>query len=350
MHRWWDGQKGEHYWMEVTERDDLGADLNAPREDETGKSQWSYELVREADDGDIVFHFHKPKEAIVAYSVIRDEAWEDEVVWGAKGTSARGREVQPYARPGFRRGLQGFTPLDPAVTLEEIRSVEDQVFALRESLEGVHGTPLYFPFSPYRGQSLRPYQGYMVKFPAGLLSILGLSVIPSEPVQEYEVRLVDQPPRSVGGASYRRADESIAVSRAEPLRIDPAQIERGLRGHRATQNALADALIGAGIEPLSPSASDPDWDIAWRSGDTLFVGEVKSLTDTNEERQLRLGIGQVLRYRQQVSAAGYRAKAVLVAERRPRDASWCALCNELGVKLVWPETWEALIPASVRSM
>jgi hypothetical protein len=38
------------------------------------------------------------------------------------------------------------------------------------------------------------------------------------------------------------------------------------------------------------------FDLAWQIGRTLFVAQVKSLTLRNEEKQLRLGLGQVLRY------------------------------------------------------
>ncbi len=96
MKKWWAGLTGEHYWMEITERNDLGADLNAPLADEKGKQNANYALVREAEDGDIVFHLDKHRKAIVAHSVVRGPAWEDQVVWGARGASARGHNVTPY--------------------------------------------------------------------------------------------------------------------------------------------------------------------------------------------------------------------------------------------------------------
>ena len=68
---------------------------------------------------------------------------------------------------------------------------------------------------------------------------------------------------------------------------------------------------------------------------TVFVAEVKSITAGNEEHQLRLGLGQVLRYRQRLAALGHaRVVAVLVPERQPRDPSWRELCQHLGVVLL----------------
>lgn len=336
MKKWWAGLADEHYWMEITERNDLGADLHAPLADELGKQNASYALVREAEDGDIVFHLDKHREAIVAHSVVRGPAWEDQIVWGARGASARVQNVTPYARPGLRRALQHFTPLAEPVLLQTVRELEATVFSIRDRLREEHGDPLYFPFAPYKGQALRPIQGYMVKFPKELVSLLRLPAPSSSPE-----RIIEPPEEELSpGVAYRRADEKVAVSVANPMPCDPALIERALHGHRVTQNALADALIEAGLEPLSPSGRDPDWDIAWRRNGVLYIAEVKSLTAANEERQLRLGLGQVLRYRQRASDPN--AVAVLVTERKPSDESWLWLCEELKVLLVWPDTWGRL--------
>lgn len=75
----------------------------------------------------------------------------------------------------------------------------------------------------------------------------------------------------------------------------------------------------------------------------LFVAEVKSVTASNEEKQLRLGLGQVLRYRQALETAESRfVVAVLVSERSPSTRSWLKLCEALNVKLVWPHGFEGL--------
>ena len=119
-------------------------------------------------------------------------------------------------------------------------------------------------------------------------------------------------------------------------------VERGLRGHADTQNALAAVITTAGMAPRSPRPSDPNFDLAWEADGTLFVAEVKSITPKNEERQLRLGLGQVLRYRNLLNQRGRRVRAVLVTERAPRDPSWPRLCQELGVLLATPPHFEAL--------
>ncbi len=137
------------------------------------------------------------------------------------------------------------------------------------------------------------------------------------------------------GAPYRQAQVTDLAGSRDPFSVDPALVERGLRGHADTQNELASVLRNAGIEPRSCLPPEPNFDLAWQKNETVFVAEVKSITAENEEAQLRLGLGQVLRYRQRLSALGHdRVVAVLVPERQLRDPSWRELCQDLGVVLL----------------
>ena len=65
------------------------------------------------------------------------------------------------------------------------------------------------------------------------------------------------------------------------------------------------------------------------------MAEVKSLTAANEERQLRLALGQVLRYADLLST-DRQVQPVVMAEREPSDPSWNRLCERLGVIILWP--------------
>jgi hypothetical protein len=144
-------------------------------------------------------------------------------------------------------------------------------------------------------------------------------------------------PRNPGlGASYRQARIVELPGNPEPFSFDPATVERGLKGHADTQNALASVLRRGGIEPRSCQPPEPNFDLAWQRNETVFVAEVKSTTASNEEEQLRLGLGQVLRYRQRLAALGHeRVVAVLVPERQPcDDDAWRQLCQELRVILL----------------
>jgi hypothetical protein len=92
-----------------------------------------------------------------------------------------------------------------------------------------------------------------------------------------------------------------------------------------------------GIEPRSPRPDEANFDIAWQLGSKTFVAEVKSLTDSNEERQLRLGLGQVLRFAHKLGTSA--AIPVLILERRPNDSTWEDLCRRVGVILAWPDVF-----------
>jgi hypothetical protein len=146
------------------------------------------------------------------------------------------------------------------------------------------------------------------------------------------------------GEPYRPEDESVSTAQPDPFKVDPDVLDRGISGHRRTQNALATYLSAIGLTPLSHRPKiDPPFDIAWRQGDVLCVAEVKSLTEANQEKQLRLALGQVLRYAYQLSAGGSKVVPLIIVERRPTDDSWGALCESLGVRLAWPGAFEAAL-------
>jgi hypothetical protein len=150
-----------------------------------------------------------------------------------------------------------------------------------------------------------------------------------------------RPKQPVGGR-YRVEDENVGTAKRQPFDVDPDAVDRGLSGHRKTQNALARHLESANLDPLSPVAGDPPFDLAWVESDRLYVVEVKSVTSANEERQLRLGLGQVLRYAFQLRDRQERVIPVLAVERQPHDKTWRELCNALGVHLTWPEAFADL--------
>jgi len=91
--------------------------------------------------------------------------------------------------------------------------------------------------------------------------------------------------------------------------------------------------VGAAITP----GEEPRFDLAWFRGRAVWVAEVKSITSTNEERQLRTAIGQVLRYRQKLTASGHDVQAIIITSRPPHDSSWDELCQWEGIVLIWPE-------------
>ena len=151
------------------------------------------------------------------------------------------------------------------------------------------------------------------------------------------------------GRSYREADENPPHFEKEtPPAKDPDSVGRGLAAHNKTQNAIAQVVRKFGWIPLSPSSKEPEYDIAWKIKETLYVCEVKSLSASNEERQLRMAIGQVIRYRQKLGALGYEPViAVIATEVCPVDKSWDDLCTNENIVLLWPEIAEQRLQSAI---
>jgi hypothetical protein len=163
-----------------------------------------------------------------------------------------------------------------------------------------------------------------------------------------DINLIGGEPRSAPQIAPRRRRSYVspaglpsAASR-DPFEVDPDVVDRGNRAHVVTLNALASFLRQKGIEPLCPDPDEPAFDLAWELDGLLFVAEVKSVTPSNEEKQLRLGLGQVLRYRQTLQATEGRSVIAVLVPERASTAGWLELCQALNVKLVWPGTFEEL--------
>lgn len=351
FNRWWNDDIAEIYWLEVTDRKNLGEDLNAPQRKDNGEEYYGYSLINEINNGDIIFHYHKDSRAIVATSKASGNVWEDKVLWGAHGTTARGEGVRPYIRPGWRLGLVDFKYIDQQIELKKLRSLQKDIQKIRDYLSARYKNSLYFPFELSNKRELRPTQAYLTKLPKEIVQLIypihtetlehhnpvrtsySLAIRSTSKIAEPKINYIAEL-----GASYRPADEEAAVSERDPFTVDPALVERANRSHAFTQNKLAEYLRSKDLVPRSPRPGEPNFDIAWLQNETIFVAEIKSLTLSNEEKQLRLGLGQILRYRHLLAQSGKQVQAVMMLEREPSDQSWISLCEALDVLLVWPDT------------
>lgn len=68
IHSWWRNDPKEVYWLEVTRRPDIGANLKAPQTGENGQPHWSYSLIKHIREGDQIFHYDGNLRTIVACS------------------------------------------------------------------------------------------------------------------------------------------------------------------------------------------------------------------------------------------------------------------------------------------
>jgi hypothetical protein len=337
---WWEGRPDELFWLETTDRDDSGRDLNAPQLGEEGQPHWSYDFVTLVEPGDVVVHYKsRPEMAVVGWSRVDGRPYADEVFWGAHGQASGRGPVEPYRRPGWRVGLDGPYLLPTPVTLTRLRELEPALLKVRDELRTNFGDPLYFPFAFSARRALRPTQFYLTKTPRALLLAVPELATVEALARETAPTPVRPAPRASSpglGTDYRREDEETTTSEREPFDVDPSVVDRGLQAHAKTQNALADFLSGCDVVPRSSNPGEPPFDLGWETNGMLFVAEVKSLTRRNEEKQLRLGLGQVLRYAHQLEAKGKPVRAVLSVEHEPSDGSWLELCGRLGVIVVWP--------------
>ena len=168
---WWEREADENVWMEITRRDDIGADLKAPSAARGGVATASYVLVPLVQPSDVVVHYDSRKEAIVGVSVASSAAEPAPIYWVARGSYARRAGEQPRWLPGLRVALDQYRQLEPPVTLPEIRRYKDALLALRQRIQAdASGQPIYFPWIPYQ-DTLRTFQSYLVKMPQDATSL-----------------------------------------------------------------------------------------------------------------------------------------------------------------------------------
>jgi hypothetical protein len=139
------------------------------------------------------------------------------------------------------------------------------------------------------------------------------------------------------GLAYETSDVSASSA-------DPDLLERGRIAHEHTQGLLAEAILGAGLTPLRPAPHEPQYDLAWQIEDMLWVAEVKSTTSSNEARQVRAAIGQVLHYCEQLRSDGRVVHPVIALENELRATELADTCARAGITVVWAPSFSG-IPA-----
>jgi hypothetical protein len=176
INEWWAGDASQRFWMEITDRHDLGADLFAPTLDGGGRSYWGYELITYVQPGDIVFHWHKSlagEPGIVGWSLATGAYEDTDIEWQAQGTVGRAKgNLRP--RPAWRMPLLNYTALPNPVLISQARAEEKRLRRVLADLEAAYPGTLYFPFGFSDKRALRAQQTYFVKMPHEVLEVLGL--------------------------------------------------------------------------------------------------------------------------------------------------------------------------------
>ncbi len=135
------------------------------------------------------------------------------------------------------------------------------------------------------------------------------------------------------GSTYRPASGHEATQPDDAvLKIDLAALEAATERHMKLQDDLAEALEARGIDPRSPSGSQPFFDLAFEHDGLRYVVEVKSGNPASQQ-QVRYGVGQVLEYAHLLSSADASVIPVILIESVP-PMPWVDLAGQLGVRVL----------------
>lgn len=193
--------------MEISDRDDLGGELWAPKLNAVGREEWSYNLVASVQPGDRVFHWRKASRSIVGWSEAAGPLTTDSRGWQARGTAGRTRGT-PTVGPAWVMPLRELHLLSTPITRAELNgSLYEDVLSVLDAMEQAVGEPTYAPFQHYGSRELRAQQGYLTKFPASLVALLFPTDI-NPPTTEASA---NTPSRSRGQAYMADADRRSAI-------------------------------------------------------------------------------------------------------------------------------------------
>jgi hypothetical protein len=259
---WWQGSLEEKFWLESTDRPDLGRNLVAPISSHAGQK-----LVAFVEDGDIVFHYYQPTKSIVAFSVAKGYPRIDEIRWPDR--------VNSEPSPAYKIDLINYTELDEPISLLDIQEMQSEIRKIKTVLDGKYdGKSIYFPFQIPKEKVIQPAQGaYLSKMPKSLLNLFPNAVEQVSKDIAPEISQVERFPRSKL-AAYKPpmprtpSDASYGIQTDEKKR---KAIE--LRGMELASKYLRD--LGYQVEDVS-SQKRLGYDLRATKGDEIVGVEVKA--------------------------------------------------------------------------
>ncbi|MFE7231179.1 protein NO VEIN domain-containing protein [Streptomyces sp. NPDC057596] len=278
VNRWWRRDPSERYWLEITNRDDIGTNLLAPQVNDQGKEYWSYALVREVRPGDLVLHWDKNHgPGVVGYSHVVGEPFESIITWQSRGTYGRQRKASgPEA--AWQAPLGGYRQLKLPVTQARLREIESRIRSLRDHLAASVDGPVYFPFALSDTRPLRAAQGYLTKLPRALAEELPelLELRQTAISEPHEPEVPDRPsvsrPKSPRPAGYGRQHDARRRQAVERYAMD----------------LVLDHYRSLGYEVEDVGDRSP-WDVTVRRDRTETHIEVKGSTTSREAIDLTEG-------------------------------------------------------------
>ncbi|MFD9984460.1 protein NO VEIN domain-containing protein [Streptomyces massasporeus] len=278
VNRWWRRDPSERYWLEITNRDDIGTNLLAPQVNDQGVEYWSYALVREVRPGDLVLHWDKNHgPGVVGYSHVLGEPFASTITWQSRGTYGRQRRAAgPEA--AWQAPLGGYRPLKQPVTQARLREIESRIRSLRDHLTGSVEGPVYFPFALSETRPLRAAQGYLTKLPRALVEEL-------PELLELRQTAISQPHEPDG-------PDRPSTSRPKPTGSTGYGRQQDVRRRRAVERHAMDLVLdhyrSLGYEAEDVGDRSP-WDITVRRDGIETHIEVKGSTTSREAIDLTEG-------------------------------------------------------------
>lgn len=290
INNWWEADPAERYWMEITDRQDLGDDLRIPKVDAAGGQTWSYTLTSYVQPGDRIFHWHKSlvgEPAMIGWSEAAGPLEEITMSWQAKGTRGRARGV-PTVGPAWRMPLRNFTLLEAPLTRKIISARRAEILAILEEVAARVGRPTYAPFQNYGGRELRAQQGYLTKFPAALVDALfEMPQIGGEASSAAFEKQHVRAHRSQGyqaNAAVRAKLEQHSVQKAISHYIGAGATEIEELGKPYDLRVVLDGVerhvevkgtVGLGVESVQLTQGEVDHARSWQPTDLLVVDAIR---------------------------------------------------------------------------
>lgn len=325
MADWWDDNPEERYWVEITDRPDVGADLKAPRADRGGNNGWSYNLIRNVWPGDIVFHYKD--EEFVGASVAGGPLEARPIIWTPRASWTRKIAESEQPRDGWWLPLYSFTQSKNPLTLTEIRKPDNEDWIRNWITDKDKKFPrVAAPFQRYKG-ALRGAQGYLAKMPKEFVARWSQ-------LSDLSIKLTDVQDRLTQLGAFEPPREH-SETPPDTSSLDDSDYYVQIVGGKRVQSRKHASIVNKAIEWFSNQGMNADRahpiDILL---DSSLIIEVKTTGERSTLFAIREAVGQLLEYKHFVGPE--QGELCVLIDRPPeREAIVSYVESIVGINLMW---------------
>jgi hypothetical protein len=161
---------------------------------------------------------------------------------------------------------------------------------------------------------------------------------PSNHATGFELAVAPEPTAAPAPPSYQ-VDVAIRVKDGKLRAPSGKALEQSWRMHNQTQMLLVNRITrNSATEPIHV---DANVDVAWKTKGVpgITIAEVKSLSGSNEDSQLRMAIGEVLYFAELEHASHEKVSTVIFVPRQPQKREYIQVCERADIQLTWPGNW-----------